>query len=79
MCVAIPQKINANAHPYADLPPISIALFEAKAKKGTPTASLHPPMRTHRAAGATFDQIAQAIGRDEVWVAAMFYGQVMAP
>ncbi|EPT05578.1 hypothetical protein FOMPIDRAFT_1027187 [Fomitopsis schrenkii] len=51
-------KINANVHPYADLPPVSIALFEAKAKKGV-----------------TFDQIAQAIGRDEVWVAAMFYGQ----
>lgn len=31
---------------------------------------------THHAAGVTFDQIAQAIGRDEVWVAAMFYGQV---
>jgi len=25
--------------------------------------------------GLTFDQIAKAIGRDEVWVAAMFYGQ----
>ncbi|KZT73196.1 Cyanase [Daedalea quercina L-15889] len=25
--------------------------------------------------GVTFDQIAKAIGRDEVWVAAMFYGQ----
>jgi hypothetical protein len=27
-------------------------------------------------AGLTFDQIAKAIGRDEVWVAAAFYGQV---
>ncbi|KAH9917027.1 cyanate lyase C-terminal domain-containing protein [Fomitopsis serialis] len=50
--------VNANSEPYADLPPMCVALFEAKAKKG-----------------ATFDQIAKAIGRDEVWVAAMFYGQ----
>jgi cyanate lyase len=27
-------------------------------------------------AGLTFDQIAKAIGKDEVWVAAAFYGQV---
>ena len=26
--------------------------------------------------GLTFDQIAKAIGKDEVWVAAAFYGQV---
>ena len=26
--------------------------------------------------GLTFDQIAKSIGRDEVWVAAAFYGQV---
>jgi cyanate lyase len=27
-------------------------------------------------AGLTFDDIAKAIGRDEVWTAAAFYGQV---
>lgn len=26
--------------------------------------------------GLTFDQIAQAIGKNEVWLAAAFYGQV---
>lgn len=26
--------------------------------------------------GLTFDNVAKAIGRDEVWVAAAFYGQV---
>ena len=26
--------------------------------------------------GLTFDEIAKAVGRDEVWVAAAFYGQV---
>jgi cyanate lyase len=31
---------------------------------------------TSRFVGMTFDQIAKAIGRDEVWVAAAFYGQV---
>ncbi|KAI0951408.1 Cyanate hydratase [Taiwanofungus camphoratus] len=51
-------KVNPSSEPYADLPPICAALFEAKAKKGL-----------------TFDDIAKAIGRDEVWVAAMFYGQ----
>jgi cyanate lyase len=28
------------------------------------------------AVGLTFDQIAKAIGRNEVWLAAAFYGQV---
>ena len=26
--------------------------------------------------GLTFEQIAQAMNKDEVWVAALFYGQV---
>ncbi|OBZ72404.1 Cyanate hydratase, partial [Grifola frondosa] len=56
--VFLTQKLNASSEPYADLPPICAALFEAKARKGL-----------------TFDAIAKAIGRDEVWVAAMFYGQ----
>ncbi|EGN99314.1 hypothetical protein SERLA73DRAFT_182250 [Serpula lacrymans var. lacrymans S7.3] len=51
-------KVPANSAPYADLPPISTALFEAKARKGL-----------------TFDDVAKAIGRDEIWVAAAFYGQ----
>lgn len=29
-----------------------------------------------RETGLTFDEIAKSIGRDEVWVAAAFYGQV---
>lgn len=29
--------------------------------------------------GLTFDEIAKAIGKDEVWVAAAFYGQVSDP
>lgn len=29
--------------------------------------------------GLTFDQIAKEIGRDEVWLAAAFYGQVRRP
>ena len=28
------------------------------------------------AKGLTFEQIAQAMNKDEVWVAALFYGQV---
>ena len=30
----------------------------------------------HHAPGLTFDEVAKEIGRDEVWVAAAFYGQV---
>jgi len=56
--MAAPFKVNTASEPFADLPPICAALFEAKAKKG-----------------ATFADIAKAIGRDEVWVAAMFYAQ----
>ncbi|KAL4074857.1 cyanate lyase C-terminal domain-containing protein [Scleroderma yunnanense] len=53
----------SNSHPYSELPPINVALFEAKARKGL-----------------TFNDVAKAIGRDEVWVAAAFYGQAkLAP
>lgn len=31
---------------------------------------------THDRIGLTFEQIAQAMNKDEVWVAALFYGQV---
>ncbi|KAH7928100.1 Cyanase [Leucogyrophana mollusca] len=51
-------SVPSNNRPYADLPPISAALFEAKARKGL-----------------TFDEIAKAIGKDEIWLAAAFYGQ----
>ncbi|KAF9233175.1 cyanate lyase C-terminal domain-containing protein [Melanogaster broomeanus] len=50
--------VPANNQPYADLPPIITAMFEAKARKGL-----------------SFEDLAKAIGRDEVWVAAVFYGQ----
>ncbi|EGO24880.1 hypothetical protein SERLADRAFT_438484 [Serpula lacrymans var. lacrymans S7.9] len=51
-------KVSANSAPYSNLPPISAALFEAKARKGL-----------------SFDAVAKAVGRDEVWVAAAFYGE----
>ncbi|KAH7884790.1 cyanate lyase C-terminal domain-containing protein [Phlebopus sp. FC_14] len=55
--------VPSNNRPYADLPPILGALFEAKARKGL-----------------TFDDVAKAIGKDEIWVAAAFYGQAkLAP
>ncbi|KIY72997.1 Cyanase [Cylindrobasidium torrendii FP15055 ss-10] len=50
--------IAANTRPYANLPPINVALFEAKARRGL-----------------SFDEIAKAIEKDEVWVASAFYGQ----
>lgn len=33
-------------------------------------------VNANRALGLTFDNVAKALGRDEVWVAAAFYGQV---
>ncbi|KZP09015.1 hypothetical protein FIBSPDRAFT_706250, partial [Athelia psychrophila] len=51
--------VPSNNTPLKDLPSMSATLFEAKARK----------------AGLTFDEIAKALGRDEVWVAAAFYGQ----
>jgi hypothetical protein len=50
----------------------------AKAKKG---AALYLHLRSLQPAylhflGLTFDEIAKAIGKDEVWTAAAFYGQV---
>ncbi len=53
------QNILGSVPPYAGLPPVNVALFEAKKKKGL-----------------TFDQIAYQLRKDEVWVAAAFYGQV---
>ncbi len=32
-----------------------------------------------RAAGLSFADLGEAIGRDEVWVAALLYGQASAP
>ena len=34
------------------------------------------PIMFRMLSGLTFDQIAKAIGRDEVWVASAFYAQV---
>jgi cyanate lyase len=31
---------------------------------------------TNHPSGLTFDEISKALGKDEVWVAAAFYGQV---
>ncbi|CCM02222.1 uncharacterized protein FIBRA_04302 [Fibroporia radiculosa] len=64
-------KVNATSEPFADLPPICATLFEAKAKKGA--------FGYFKDARVTFEDIAKAIGRDEVWVAAMFYGQGIMP
>lgn len=47
-----------NAGVYNQLPDVSKALFEAKAKSGL-----------------TFEQIAKAMGRSEIWTASIFYGQ----
>jgi cyanate lyase len=33
-------------------------------------------LKTNDCEGLTFEQIAQAMNKDEVWVAALFYGQV---
>jgi len=54
--LSIPKDVHAFAVP--PWPPINVALFQAKARKGL-----------------TFDQIATEIGKDEVWLAAAFYGQ----
>lgn len=69
------QAVPSNNSPYADLPPIFAALFEAKARKG----KAHPNSIcscSEQFAGLSFEDVAKAIGRDEVWVAAAFYGQV---
>jgi cyanate lyase len=69
--------VPSNNAPYANLPSICSALFEAKARNGTHgVQSEVESLLIFRIAGLTFDQIAKAIGRDEVWVAAAFYGQV---
>jgi cyanate lyase len=72
------QKVPTNNTPYADLPPITTALFQAKASKGELKERRYPHLVAHLRPiiGLTFDDIAKAIGRDEVWVAAAFYGQV---
>lgn len=44
------QKINANAEPYTDLPPIFARLLEAKAQKG-----LTRPFGLHGARSAKHD------------------------
>ena len=53
-------------------------LFEAKARKGTYNylESSDQVFIIPASVGLTFDQIAKDIGRNEVWLAAAFYGQV---
>ena len=72
------QKVPSNNAPYADLPSICTALFQAKASKGEMNADNPSKISStySKRLGLTFDDIAKAIGRDEVWVAAAFYGQV---
>ncbi len=54
------------------------ALFEAKARKGTCNRPrLYNPLSDSSNAGLTFEAIGKAIERDEVWIAAAFYGQVI--
>ncbi|KAJ3001627.1 hypothetical protein NUW54_g6308 [Trametes sanguinea] len=56
-------KINSSSEPYSDLPQICTRLLEAKAQKGQ---------------CLSFEAIGKAIDHDEVWVAALFYGQAKA-
>jgi hypothetical protein len=59
-------------------------LFEAKARKGMSSlcqcgledSGTNDLIISAGTIGLTFDQIAKAIGRNEVWLAAAFYGQV---
>lgn len=61
--------------PFAELPPIYTQLAEAKARKGIYTK--HVMFQALIClSGLTFEQIAKEVGKDEVYVAAAFYGQV---
>lgn len=52
-------------------------LLEAKARKGLLARPVCTPMsQTHISIGLSFTEIGKAMERDEVWVAAVFYGQV---
>lgn len=73
---AIPQT----AQDYNSTPSIFQSLFKAKSEKSThPLRGLSRILTPSVATELTFEQIGQAIGRDEVWVAAAFYGQVRLP
>lgn len=65
--------------PYAVLPPIFAMLAEAKAEKGGYLFSSQSwfTLTLIHHLGLTFDQIGKAIGKDEVWVASAFNGQVI--
>lgn len=81
MCVlmAYMHQIQTTGNtPFADLPPIYAQLAEAKARKGKMfSANQCIRLTSHlERIGLTYEQIAKAIGKDEVWVAAAFYGQV---
>lgn len=61
-----------------NLPTICAALLEGKAAKGKLISMKRTKCVLVRLsfAGLTFDAIAKALNRDEVWVAAVLYGQV---
>jgi cyanate lyase len=73
------QTVSSNTASLAGLPDICSKLLEAKARKGvnkTLKSSRHDWGSLRYLPGLTFDQIAKAIGKDEIWVASGFYGQV---
>lgn len=67
-------KIAAETEPYSRLPPILHRLHEAKAHKGKscPIGSIAPERTV---LGLTFESLAKEMSRNEVYVAALFYGQ----
>lgn len=73
--------IATNQRPYSDLPPANVTLFEAKARKGlySPFYGIACEFADDRGVGLSFDDIAKKVGKDEVWLAAAFYGQVSPP
>ena len=73
-----PPRFLSSRQTIPDLPSINSRLFDAKARKGVPAllSSRISDRFDNIQPGLTFDEIAKAIGKDEVWVAAAFYGQV---
>ncbi|KAG8714914.1 Cyanate hydratase [Ceratobasidium sp. 423] len=57
------------------LPSACKQLFDAKAKKGTTACPWGIAATNYRTPGLSFGEIGKAIGRDEIWTAALFYGQ----
>lgn len=57
-------------------PSLHNSLRQRRAKVRLNSPCLLTSVTQQTSSGLTFDQIAKAIGKDEVWVAAAFYGQV---